>query len=425
MFKAKLLKSILIPTLGISAIGAIVAISTSCGEKKPIVIHVTDVTLDETSVFLDVGATKTLTATVLPENATDKSATWTSNKPSVATVDNNGKITAVTQGTATIVVATHDGGKTATCKVTVDDSSLSFIHIAANADSTLGLVNNGGNNPDLQYSTDGENWRTAYGSDEINIAQGKHLYLKGNNSTGWSTSDSVYSTLSITGDVSISGNVMGLLDNGAASGKEGDITDIPCSYCFYELFKNSTGITSVSGVFLPAKTLAYVCYNGMFYGCTSLTTAPELPAKTLASYCYLSMFLDCTSLTTAPELPATTLADYCYSGMFHGCTSLTTAPELPATTLVDHCYNSMFEGCSALTAAPELPAKTLVDDCYTSMFYDCTSLNSIKIGYTGNYSPTYFSSWVIRVADSGTFYYNGSQTAQDFQLPSGWTKTPF
>ena len=250
----------------------------------------------------------------------------------------------------------------------------------------------------MQYSTDGENWRTAYGSDEINIAQGKHLYLKGNNSTGWSTSDSVYSTLSITGDVSISGNVMGLLDNGAASGKEGDITDIPCSYCFYELFKNSTGITSVSGVFLPAKTLAYVCYNGMFYGCTSLTTAPELPAKTLASYCYLSMFL--------------------------GCTSLTTAPELPATTLVDHCYTSMFEGCSALTAAPELPAKTLVDDCYTSMFYDCTSLNSIKIGYTGNYSPAYFSSWVIRVADSGTFYYNGSQTAQDFQLPSGWTKTP-
>jgi len=50
----------------------------------------------------------------------------------------------------------------------------------------------------------------------------------------------------------------------------------------------------------------------MFYGCTSLTTPPELPATTLDSYCYWSMFYGCTSLTTAPELPATTLTTYCY-----------------------------------------------------------------------------------------------------------------
>jgi len=50
----------------------------------------------------------------------------------------------------------------------------------------------------------------------------------------------------------------------------------------------------------------------MFYGCTGLTTAPELPATTLASNCYSSMFNGCTGLTTAPELPATTLPDSCY-----------------------------------------------------------------------------------------------------------------
>ena len=55
------------------------------------------------------------------------------------------------------------------------------------------------------------------------------------------------------------------------------------------------------------------CYNGMFNGCTSLTTAPELPATTLANNCYSMMFWNCTSLTQAPELPATTLAERCYN----------------------------------------------------------------------------------------------------------------
>ena len=127
---------------------------------------------------------------------------------------------------------------------------------------------------------------------------------------------------------------------------------------------------------LTATTLAIGCYNNMFNGCTSLTTAPELPATTLANYCYSHMFYNCTSLTTAPALPATTLADYCYQGMFYNCTSLTTAPELPATTLAEYCYSRMFYGCSSLTTAPELPATTLADNCYNNMFNGCTSLTT-------------------------------------------------
>ena len=86
----------------------------------------------------------------------------------------------------------------------------------------------------------------------------------------------------------------------------------------------------------------------MFYGCTSLTTAPSLPATTLAISCYGYMFYGCTSLTTAPSLPATTLANYCYRSMFYGCTSLTTAPSLPATTLANVCYGYMFQGCKKI-----------------------------------------------------------------------------
>ena len=106
-------------------------------------------------------------------------------------------------------------------------------------------------------------------------------------------------------------------------------------------------------------TMADYCYSYMFYGCTSLTTAPSLPATTLADYCYSSMFYGCTRLTTAPSLPATTLATRCYSSMFYGCTRLTTAPSLPATTLADHCYNYMFNNCTSIKI-PQSPINNII-----------------------------------------------------------------
>ncbi|MGP1460068.1 MAG: Ig-like domain-containing protein, partial [Bacteroides sp.] len=62
----------------------------------------------------------TLTATVAPANATNKKVTWSSNKTDVATVDENGTVTAVGVGEATITVTTEDGGKTAACTVKVN-----------------------------------------------------------------------------------------------------------------------------------------------------------------------------------------------------------------------------------------------------------------------------------------------------------------
>ncbi len=80
-------------------------------------VKVSEVKLDKTSVSLKAGETEQLTATVTPDNATDKTVTWTSSKPTVAAVDENGKITAVAPGTATITATAGD--KSATCTVTV------------------------------------------------------------------------------------------------------------------------------------------------------------------------------------------------------------------------------------------------------------------------------------------------------------------
>ncbi|MDO4797963.1 MAG: Ig-like domain-containing protein [Coriobacteriales bacterium] len=84
------------------------------------VIPVDSVSLDKTSATLTVGDTETLTATIDPEDATNKTVTWKSGNEHVATVDENGMVTAVGVGTATITVTSNaDNTKSASCTVTV------------------------------------------------------------------------------------------------------------------------------------------------------------------------------------------------------------------------------------------------------------------------------------------------------------------
>lgn len=85
----------------------------------PETVSVVSVSLDKTSATLEVGETVSLIAAVSPDNATNKSVTWSSNNEDVATVE-GGVVTAVAVGTATITVTTVDGNKTATCAVTVN-----------------------------------------------------------------------------------------------------------------------------------------------------------------------------------------------------------------------------------------------------------------------------------------------------------------
>ena len=84
---------------------------------------VSGITLDKTELALTVGDTQTLTATIIPDDANNKNVSWSSDNPSVATVDENGTVTAVAVGTANITVKTVDGEKTAVCAVTVTAKS--------------------------------------------------------------------------------------------------------------------------------------------------------------------------------------------------------------------------------------------------------------------------------------------------------------
>ena len=89
-------------------------------------VAVTDITLSQTSATLDIGGTITLTATVAPSDATDKTVTWSTSDAKVATVE-DGKVTAVAEGSATITATA--GGKSATCSVTVKKGTVDVTDI--------------------------------------------------------------------------------------------------------------------------------------------------------------------------------------------------------------------------------------------------------------------------------------------------------
>lgn len=103
---------------------------------KSATVPVTGVTLNQAELSLYTGESKTLTATVQPDSATNKNVTWESSNKSVATVDANGLVTAVSAGTATITVTTEDGNKTATCAVTVAAATVPVTGVTLNKTST-------------------------------------------------------------------------------------------------------------------------------------------------------------------------------------------------------------------------------------------------------------------------------------------------
>ena len=120
--------------------------------------------LSQTELRLIEGDTGALTATVEPDNATNQNVTWSSDNPNVATV-NNGVVTAVAAGTATITITTEDGDKTSTCAVTVVHGSLT--HTPGNAATCTAE----GNGEYWTCETCGKHFSDAGANTEITLAQ--------------------------------------------------------------------------------------------------------------------------------------------------------------------------------------------------------------------------------------------------------------
>ena len=206
------------------------------------------------------------------------------------------------------------------------DYSKDYFTLVALENTTIDInVPDGG----ISYSLDGgTTWSEGSGSFTVDVQNGEKLLLKGDVIFNQNTSGSETQFIQSAGNYSIEGNIMSL-------SYEDDFVDkktIQTLSEYEKFFANDTKLISTENLVLPATTLTQGCYQEMFSGCTSLTTAPELPATELAEQCYMSMFSGCTSLTTAPELPATELVEQCYENMFDGCTNLNYIKALFLTT---------------------------------------------------------------------------------------------
>ena len=158
---------------------------------------------------------------------------------------------------------------------------------------------------DMQYTSNGT-WQSVSAGDVLVFSTGELVSFKRKSTIGSG------GTFNINGRCNLKGNCMSLILQDGALGN-GEVHP----YAFSYLFANNTSIENVDENFLPATTLAYYCYHSMFYGCSSLVTAPTLPATTLVQSCYSAMFCGCSSLnyikamfTTVPTSLTTYTGDW-------------------------------------------------------------------------------------------------------------------
>ena len=129
---------------------ATVTVATEDGElmaecKVTVRIPVQSVSLDKTTLQLPIGEKYLFTATIVPENATNSKMTWTSSDDAVVSVSQDGEVTAVAEGKATVTVTTEDGGKTAECVVEaiyvpVESVTLDYTELELDFETTFRLT---------------------------------------------------------------------------------------------------------------------------------------------------------------------------------------------------------------------------------------------------------------------------------------------
>lgn len=131
-------------------------------------VPVTDVTLNKSALSLSVGDSEILVATVVPPRATDKSVVWSSSAPSVASVDQGGKVTAKSAGSAVITVTTNDGGFTASCDFTVAAVTETYLRVTPAVVNFAGKQADGGIDAELEVESN-QDWTATCEADWLDL----------------------------------------------------------------------------------------------------------------------------------------------------------------------------------------------------------------------------------------------------------------
>lgn len=372
-------------------------------------VDVTGVTLSDNSITINRFETYALSATVLPNNATDKSVTWSSSNVNVATVDSNGVVSSVASGSTTITVTTVDGGFTAQCSVSVTNKYAYFTLVSLADNNTFTLTNGSTAARNLSYSLDdGTNWSSfslAKSATQTiaTINSGDTIIMKGSN-TQLASEYNKGCYFRGTQNYEVEGNISSLINN-----NDTDTEITGGTFHFAQLFSGDTHLISAENLKVVSTTLYQSSFNGIFRDCSNLQKAPDL------------------------SIP-TTLAQETYSSMFEGCTSMSQPPAvLSATTAVLTSYKRMFcmnrnsKVTTQMTKSPIMIGNFGSETGVTKdfqVFKGNGSLTEVKCFWT-NDSGSFggLSEWMSNVSSSGTFYKRSSQTFQQNPggIPTTWT----
>ena len=329
-------------------------------------VPVTGVTLNKTTLTLTAGDSETLTATVAPSNATNKAVTWSTSNAAVATV-NNGIVTAVSAGTATITVTTTDGSKTETCTVTVTAATVPVLNTIEAVQAYLPSASGGtASNPvaleiefDLGVMTEAaSNWQQLLG---VIAAADKHVNLD----------------LSAAGMASMGTPPEFNPDSSVTTGKN-RIVSIKLPDAAESIIDGTNAASSAFNNFSALKSAdlnsVTIIGNYAFKGCTGLTGSLTIPDSVTSIG--QNAFWMCSSLTSV-TIPNS--VDEIWYSAFAGCTSLA---SVTIGNSVNSIRDSAFEGCTSLTSVT-IPNSVSV--IWNSAFKDCTSLTSVTFKGNVNY----------------------------------------
>ena len=315
--------------------------------------------MSKTSITLIEGNSTTLTATVIPSDASDKSIKWYSNNTSVAIV-NNGEVTAIAEGNAIITVESNDGGYTATCNVTVTGQN-------SGDDS-------GGADPDPDDHTKISikvNLQEFYDWSDDEWEEQLNKSYKSNDFVGFGANfkeikyENEWISICFDGDVtSIPSNAYATLPYATTATKIvlpnsvisiGDLAFVGTGYCnsinfpesLVDIGEHAFYNSGITDLILPETVISIGEYA--FWGCTNLNSV-SIP----------------TSLDIIPN--------YC----FGECIGLS---EVTIPSSVKKIGESAFEGCNGLkmlTIGDNSTVATMEID--EDAFVDCISLTNAKIG---------------------------------------------
>ena len=304
-----------------------VLLLTGCGEKDHPVR--TSLVVDTSTMTLSIGESAVRMATSKAEDAV---ITYTSSNPAVATVDQFGKVTALTEGETTITITMDE-----TKKSWYAASTIEYQVVVKNV-SAKALE-------DVDKST------------PLTLVAGEDGKITVTFNGGITLENDIHYTINGGAEQTIAKNTEGSFD---ITVKKGDVVQ------FYSI-NTSLGGSAVAA----ARGMTRAVDSGTKY----INIKPSMKTEIYGNVMSLLKGKDNFANANAIE------ANNAFYGLFAGAEKLVNSTErklvLPATTLKEGCYENMFSGCKGIEMAPELPAPALVKDCYKEIFYDCAKLNHV------------------------------------------------